>query len=709
MKHPACNKTVCIRVFKDVSPLIDRYSHSLKKPLLCMCFLFSIIRVSAQEPWQHDFEQMFAYVEDTDENTLTLLFDELCDRYINPLNINTATREEWEKLSFLSEKQIEELQAYVYTHGPMKTLGELLLIKGLDLYTRNLLRHFVYIGDVNESKRSFSWKDMVRYGRHEAVARLDIPLYEKAGYKSYSDSILARYPNRCYLGDPFHHTLRYNFSYKDKVNMGFVADKDAGEPFFDNGNESGFDYYSYYLFLSNIGAIKTLALGNYRLRFGMGLVMNTDLSLGKLNTLSSMGWGGRGIKKHSSSSEYNAFRGLAATFRLWKRTELSAFYSYHKQDANLDKDLLITSWKTDGLHRTLLEYSKKGNVTNSLIGSNITSHFGPLHIGLTAVYNRFNRALKSSDKLYKKYDPRGKEFLTIGVDYQYYSPLFRISGETAMSRRGGWATLNRFQFTLWDDWNVTLLQRYYARNYHSLYGNSFSENSELRNESGVYLAVDVAPFSCWKFDGYIDFCYFPWFKYQVSSSSYSGEGMLRAVFTPHDEWNFTLRYRLKMAERDFTDVDKHRFLLFRYHHRFRYQQDYSPNRLITLSTIIDYNCLHHAELFEQGSMLTQRFSWTPHKLPISLYSSFSYFNTDSYSTRTSVYERGLIYSFSFPSYYSHGYHLGVVCQYAINKQLSTAVRFSHTHYFDRPTIGSGTELIDASHRQDISIQLRWRR
>lgn len=41
----------------------------------------------------------------------------------------------------------------------------------------------------------------------------------------------------------------------------------------------GYDFYSFYLVLKKMGCIKTLALGRYRLRFGMGLVMNNNFSL----------------------------------------------------------------------------------------------------------------------------------------------------------------------------------------------------------------------------------------------------------------------------------------------------------------------------------------------------------------------------------------------------------------------------------------------
>ena len=83
------------------------------------------------------------------------------------------------------------------------------------------------------------------------------------------------------MGYAFYHNFRYTFRYSDKVYVGLTAEKDAGEPFFTGKNKKGYDYYSPYLLIRDMGRLKTLALGNYRLNYGYGLVMNTDFNMGK--------------------------------------------------------------------------------------------------------------------------------------------------------------------------------------------------------------------------------------------------------------------------------------------------------------------------------------------------------------------------------------------------------------------------------------------
>lgn len=102
--------------------------------------------------------------------------------------------------------------------------------------------------------------------------------------------------------------MRYNFHYGDYLQIGVTGEKDAGEPFFALHNRKGYDYYSFYFLIKNLGRLKALALGNYRLSFGQGLVLSTDFRLGKTFSMSTTEYRTGGIRKHSSTDEYNYFR-----------------------------------------------------------------------------------------------------------------------------------------------------------------------------------------------------------------------------------------------------------------------------------------------------------------------------------------------------------------------------------------------------------------
>ena len=56
-----------------------------------------------------------------------------------------------------------------------------------------------------------------------------------------------KYPNRKYLGEPFYHSVRYSYEFDERIQFGLVAEKDVGEPFW-NEYHKGYDYYSVHLF-----------------------------------------------------------------------------------------------------------------------------------------------------------------------------------------------------------------------------------------------------------------------------------------------------------------------------------------------------------------------------------------------------------------------------------------------------------------------------
>ena len=70
-----------------------------------------------------------------------------------------------------------------------------------------------------------------------------------------------------YLGNSLYHNIRYTYQYRNRLFWGFMAEKDAGEPFGSYGNKA-YDAYSFHFLLKDCGKLKALALGDYRLGFG---------------------------------------------------------------------------------------------------------------------------------------------------------------------------------------------------------------------------------------------------------------------------------------------------------------------------------------------------------------------------------------------------------------------------------------------------------
>ena len=176
--------------------------------------------------------------------------------------------------------------------------------------------------------------------KNELLTRFDIPFYRRKGYE------------HTYLGPSVYNSVKYSFRYSDRLYAGVVAEKRCWRTFLELlHNRYGYDYYSFYLLLKDCGRLKALAIGNYRLSFGQGLVISTDYLMGKTIYASSFNNRSGGIKKHSSSDEYNYFRGVAATVALSKDWDLSGFYSHRSLDGVITDGEITSIYKT-GLHRS---------------------------------------------------------------------------------------------------------------------------------------------------------------------------------------------------------------------------------------------------------------------------------------------------------------------------------------------------------------------
>jgi len=664
--------------------------------------LFIIPACSAQNPSQSLIEDIFedlsvnnsvdnAVNEPNWENEL----EELSVRLHEPVDLNRATRQQLEQFPFLSDIQIEHLLAYIYVHGQMKTLYELQLIEDMDRQTIQYLLPFVCIKAIN-NESSFRWKTMLKsamkYGKNEVITRIDIPFYKRKGYE------------HTYLGPSVYNSVKYTFRYRDQLYAGGVAEKDAGEPFAALHNSYGYDYYSFYLLLQNCGRLKSLAVGNYRLSFGQGLVMSTDYLMGKTIYASSFNNRSTGIKRHSSTDEYNYFRGVATTVALTKRLSVSAFYSHRNMDGVVTDGEITSVYKT-GLHRSRKEADKKNLLTSQLTGGNVSYQQNHIRLGITGVYYVFNRPYEPELTGYSKYNIHGNHFYNLGIDYAYRWRRFSFQGETAIGKQG-WASLNRLQYSPVQDIQFMLIHRFYSYDYWAMYAHSFGEGSTVQNEQGYYVGLETTPFSHWRFFVSFDLFSFPWKKYRINKPSRGTDGLIQATFTPRTNLSMYLKYRYKQKERDLTG-SKGTLTLPIFHHQLRYRLNYSLNDVFSSRTTLDYNHFHSQDRaanigYQVTQMISSQLPWARLFADV----QGSYFFTDDYDSRVYASESGLLYMFYTPSFQGCGFRCSVRFRYELNKHWLFITKFGETVYLDRNEIGSGNDLICGNKKADVQMQLR---
>lgn len=627
-----------------------------------------------QRPWQPYLEQL-SEMEDY-ESVAWEDYEAVLEEYAeHPLNINTATREELEQFPFLSAGQVEDIQAYVYQYGEMKSLGELAMIESINWYQRQLLSCFVYAGEV--PKPSFpSLCHIMKYGKHEAVADVKIPFYQRKG------------DVEGYMGYPLKHWLRYQFRRSDYVKWGFLASQDAGEPFFAGKNKWGYDFYSFYLQVKKWGRWKNITLGRYRLSEGMGLILNNDFGFGKLSALSSLGRMGTSIRVHSSRSSANYLQGAAATLNVAKGLDVSAFVSYRTIDATVKNDSISTI-QTSGLHRTELEIEKQGAAKAFLAGGNLHYSFKEFHVGATGIFYSYSLPLyPDKSQLYKRFAPEGKSFWNMSVDYGYVSHRLTMQGETAMGDCGVVATVNSMSYLFSEKWSLLALYRFYPYRYYAMYSNSFKAGSDVQDESGGYVGMRWTPSAKWMVEAYGDVAYFAWPKYHTTGSTYAMDYLVSAVCQLSSFISLGARYQYKWK----NEATTQRARLYLRMNRSAWSS----------KTQVDATWLSGSRGYMASEAFAYRYRW------LRLQASMGYFHTSDYDSRVYALEPGMLYTMSFGSYFGEGIRCALLAKVDVGSHWLLACKWAMTQYFDRNHISSGLQQINGSCQSDLELQLKWK-
>ncbi len=696
----------------------------MRAQIIAIIGLFLCIGEIAMAQQHHEWEMLVSELIDDEEQEGTVweeTFDILCELEEHPLDINTAEREELERIPFLTVQQVEDILEYRYHNGELKSLGELSMIESLDRTRCRLLSYFVTL--VSSPRKSFpTLNQLGKYGKHDLLLTGKIPFYKRKGDEDG------------YLGYPYRHSFRYTFHYSDFVQVGAIGSQDAGEPFLANRNRWGYDHYSLYLLLRKRGRLKTLVTGRYLLKFGAGLVMNTNMSFGKSAAATTLGRSNGIVRGYSSRSNYNYLQGAAATVSLRKGVDLTGFISYRHLDATMNKDdSTVSTIQKTGYHRTKTEMDKKNNVVQTVAGGNLNYFTRGFHVGITGLYTTFDHQLKpvadktsvSESQRYRLFSPSGKTFWNISADYGYVSRRLTICGETATGDCHAVATLNMLSWMVSPEWSLQILQRFYSYKYYALMGESFHEGSSVQNESGIYMCVNWQPSRKLSLSTYLDYAYFPWARYQTTESSQTLDYQLKMTYSIKKSI-FSARYRMKRATSSSTST-----------HRTRMSWIYD-NALFKIKTQADMT-LHAGKQQSFGWMLAEECRWRCRKA-IQLSANVGYFHTQDYNSRVYSYEQSLPYSFSFPAFYGEGirYALMARIEKTLPKRLSSVatvlltmfyltsaadgrqspsatvpslsliLRLGTTNYFDRDKISSGLQEINHSSMTDMDVCLSFK-
>lgn len=646
------------------------------------------------------------------------VFDALAQLYTNPLDLNTATRDELASTYLLDERQLTALFAYRAEAGDLLSVLELQAVPGFDIVTiRRLLPFVTVLGGTGLFDALPTPTDNYLIVRYERTTE------QQKGFSIATPDKSGKLPAR-YVGPASQWYARYRYSRPRAFSFGFTVEKDPGEMMFDwqpQTGRYGADYLSVHAQIQNKGRWRNVIIGDYQVQIGQGLVLSAGFVLGKsAETVLTARRPTLGARPYTSLTEYGYFRGATATYALTRSLEITVLAARNRRDANTvagklpsDEDL-ISSLQTSGLHRTPSELADQGSLLETNLGAHLL--FRPdarTQIGATILQTTFDVGIQKRDLPYNNYEFTGKQNRVVGLHGGYIWHNVNFFGEAAYStgsqtNSGGIGAVGGAVMSLTRRLDAAIVARHYDRNFHSFYANAFSEATRNANETGLYAGLKYSLYRKLTLGGYADFFRFPWWKYLVDVPSGGFDYLVSVTYTPNRKTTLALVYHEEHKQKnDPASKTSPKKVIETTRRNLALTAEWQAAPGLTLRSRVQGGYFQYAGLRPSwGGAVVQDATYERGRW--SATGRLALFGTDDYDSRQYVYERDVLYAFSFPAYFNQGVRHYLLVQYGATKRLDLWLRWARTNLFDQPTTGSGLDETTVPHKSEIKIQARWR-
>ena len=661
----------------------------MKTGCLIIWMLFVVGLSRAQDPAvQQALEDLMESTgQEPDENIdFQEILDDLSYLGQHPLSINWASKEELQRLHFVSDIQIDDLIEFRNKTGQIYSIYEMAAIEGFNPDLLQKLEPFLSFeiqGDTHKNKKSDN--DIIGRSTRafsNSQGGVDNPNYEGS---------MERYYLR------LKHTSRH-------LEFGVVAEKDPGEAFFAGSNKNGFDHVGAYGNFKIGPAGQRIFIGDYRINFGQGLVANQGFSMGKSAETTQIFRSGQGIRSNSSTDENQFFRGIASQLKLGPITFMP-FVSLRTLDSNIDTiegKPYFGAFQTSGYHRTISEIAGK-NTLEQMVGGGYTGFsYRRWSIGITGIFTRFNAQINRSDEPSNQFLWEGKENFVAGIDWKGSVKNVFLFGEAAASANNGKALLTGILLSPASNAEFTAVYRNINKTYFSFFSNAFTESSRINDEHALYLGFKFFPAPRWTLRSYADFFQYRWIKYTTAAPSNGTELFAQLTYRASDRTEFYLRYfqeekKIKVISGNYKYNEPQQINRFRLNFSQKVSEHFSLKSRIELSL---YSKLED----EKGILVYQDVIYKPVGRRFSMNGRLAYFDTDGYNSRLYAYENDLLYSFSIPALYGNGIRTYINLRQTFSKHLSMWLKVAATHKIS-PT--QTEEPSESDTISELKVQLRY--
>lgn len=680
----------------------------------CICFILMIcfcgmISFAQENPV---VEQQIENLTEVDESeTDDDSYIQSLQQYIkNKLNLNSATEIELKEFPFLSPLQIANFLNYRKLFGKFISIYELQAVPAWSVDVIQKMLPFITVGPALSVQDDFRIR--FKEGDHSVLSRATYVLEKAEGFRRKGDTTATSF----YPGGRERVLLRYKYQYRNLLQYGFTADKDPGEQWFKGAQRNGFDFYSAHLFARNIGIVKAIALGDFTVNMGQGLIQWQSLAFRKSVDVTNIKRQASILRPYNSPNEYFFNRGAGITLGSDK-LQFTAFASFRRVDGNVVVDTSLTSEDyfssilTSGLHRTSNEQADKNALQMNSFGGNVSYIQNNFKIGVNAVHFQFSKPFNRDDVPYNNFSFRGTKLTNISVDWSYTWRNLHWFGEAANHNSKAYALVSGLMMSVDPKVDLSFVYRNIEPQFQSIFGNAFTEATFPNNEKGLFAGASIKPNSKWRLDGYMDLYRFPYLRFRIDAPSYGKDFLVQLTHKPNKQLEIYTRYRMESRALNFNNDGEMNSAVVDAVPRknWRVQMQYKVSPVITLRQRLDamwYDLKGPRE--SRGFLAFFDVFYKPVLKPFSANLRLQYFETDGFDSRIYAYENDVLYSFSIPAFFNKGFRYYTNINYDFSKKLSFWVRLARLEYLDQPVVGSGLDEIPKNYRTEVRMQILWK-
>lgn len=674
--------------------------------IFCVCF-FSAVAQETQVT-----EQQVENITEADESeTEDDSYIQSLQQYLrNKLNLNTATEVELKEFPFLTPLHIASFINYRRLFGKLISIYELQAVPGWDVETIQKMLPFITVGAALSTKEDLRLR--LKDGEHSILSRATYVFEKSRGFRLKGDTTASSF----YPGSRERLLVRYKYQYKNLLQYGITGEKDPGEQWFKGAQKNGFDFYSAHLFVRNLGIVKALAIGDFTVNMGQGLMQWQSLAFRKSVDVTNIKRQATLLRPYNSTNEYFFNRGAGITLEK-KSFQFTAFASFRKVSGNIVADTstnaedYFSSLLTSGLHRTRNEQSDKNQVQMNSFGGNISYNKNNLHVGINGVHFQFNRPFNRDDVPYNRFAFRGTRLTNYSLDWSYTWRNLHWFGETAIHQTRYLAFTNGLLMSADPKVDISLVYRNIQPQYQTIFGNAFTEGTLPTNEKGLFGGVSLKPSSKWRLDAYMDLYRFPFLRFRIDAPASGKEFLVQLTHKPNKQLEIYTRYRQESRPLNFNPDNEAVEPLVNAIPRknWRIQAQYKVSSVITLRQRLDAMWYDkNGPLQSNGFLAFFDVFYKPMLKPFSGNLRLQYFETDNFDSRIYAYENDVLYGFSIPAFFDKGFRYYTNVNYDVSKKLSIWLRLARTTYLNRQTVGSGLDEIGGNSRTECRVQILWK-